>query len=215
MDIRLSSHGLADDERASRQLERLIFFSDAVFAIAITVLVLDLRVIPGPHHELRLATAVPGMISFAISFYVIGRYWLAHHALFGALRREDGRLRTVNLAFLAGVVFLPFPTVLLETYDASVTSVVFYAASVGVVGLLQIWLCLVARRPALMFEGETRGGTIAMVLRSAPAPAVFLVSIGLAVVAPRAALYFWMLLWPLGRAMDIIARRTQARIDRP
>jgi uncharacterized membrane protein len=201
------------DRRAERQFERLVFFSDAVFAIAITVLVLDLKVRPGPHGELRLADSISSIVGFVLSFYVIGRYWMAHHALFGALHREDSRLRIANLVFLAFVVFLPFPTGVIASYPISRTAVVFYALSVAAVGLSQIVLCLAARRPALMLPGETRGGTALALARATPAPAVFLLSLAPAIFAPRLAAYFWLLLLPVGRVGEWIGKGLQRRID--
>src|ERR1700723_51476 len=88
--------------------ERFIFFSDAVFAIAITLLVLDLKV---PNADaFALAPLIPKLLGFGISFYVIGRYWLAHHQLFEAVEGYDGLLLGANLWFLASIAFLPFPT---------------------------------------------------------------------------------------------------------
>jgi uncharacterized membrane protein len=201
------------EARDDRQFERLVFFSDAVFAIAITLLVLDLRAIPGPHGELQLATAVPGFFSFALSFAVIGRYWLAHHSLFGALRREDAALRATNFVFLFAVVFLPFPTKMLNEYKMSTTSVVFYALSVATVGLLQVLLCFVARRPALMRPGETRGGTARFAVRALVAPVIFIVSVAGAWPEPRVTALLWILIVPASLATNRLAPMLQRRID--
>jgi uncharacterized membrane protein len=84
----------------SHQLERLVFFSDAIFAIAITLLVLDLKLAPDSHGVIIWDEIGPKLFAFALSFFVIGIYWLNHHQLFGALRTEDGALRWVNLLFL-------------------------------------------------------------------------------------------------------------------
>src|SRR5215472_2918297 len=89
--------------------QRLLFFSDAVFAIAITLLVLDLRLPPGS-QVFDLAAVRQQIIGFVVSFYVIGRFWLSHHALFEGVAGYDVRLLATNLLFLAAVVFLPFPT---------------------------------------------------------------------------------------------------------
>jgi uncharacterized membrane protein len=201
--------------REDRQFERLVFFSDAVFAIAITLLVLDIRVTPGPHGALRLDTAVPSIVSFALSFAVIGRYWVAHHALFGGLRREDPTLRAANLVFLFAVVFLPFPTKVLNEYPISTTSVEFYGVSVATVGLLQILLCFIARRARLMRAGETRGGTVRFAVRALAAPSVFIVSIAVAAAGsePRVAAYLWILIVPVSLAADRLAPILQRRID--
>jgi uncharacterized membrane protein len=209
----MGDHTAEHDGRLDRQFERLVFFSDAVFAIAITLLVLDLRAPPGPHGELRLSSSVGSIISFAISFFVIGRYWLAHHALFGALRREDGALRAINLVFLFSVVFLPFPTKVLEAFPLTTTSVMFYALSVAAVGLLQVVLCFVARRPHLLRAGETRGGTVHFAFHSLSAPLVFLASTAVAWPTPRLTPFVWILILPASLLADRLGRRIERRLD--
>lgn len=97
------------------QLERIIFFSDAVFAIAITILVMDLRI---PYQEgftnndllQAIANRVPSLAGFLISFFFIGGYWIIHHKMFGFVRTFDLRLIWINLIFLLSIVLLPFTT---------------------------------------------------------------------------------------------------------
>ena len=206
-----------DDHNAAHQFERLVFFSDAVFAIAITVLVLDLR-LPRDQDVIEgLKLIFPKLFGFALSFFVISIYWIAHHRLFGTLRREDSRLRVANFAFLASVVFLPFPTSVIAERPADTASVMLYAFSVAAVGLLLVCLALVARRPALMRAGETKGGTLHVVIRSLGAPTVFLASSVLALRSPRGAELSWLALWPviagferLGRRVDRASARREA-----
>ena len=111
---------------ARLQFERLVFFSDAVFAIAITLLVLDLRLPLSSHGEINLGGIGSKVFGFALSFSVIGIYWLSHHRLFGELRAKDRALRVANLFFLASIVFLPFPTSVIAQFPATTVSVVFY-----------------------------------------------------------------------------------------
>jgi len=133
---------------------------------------------------------------------VIAVYWLSHHDLFGALRRDDRPLRLMNLAFLASIAFLPFPTSVIALYKATTAPVIFYALSVASVGLLQVGLTLTARRPSLMRGGEGRAETRRLVVRSLVAPAVFLASVGVAVRWPHAASYTWILIWPVLKGVD-------------
>ncbi len=150
----------ASEHNASQQFERLVFFSDAVFAIAITVLVLDMKLLSGKDIVLDLNAMIPKFVGFGVSFFVIDIYWIAHHRLFGTLKREDGKLRVVNLAFLASVVFLPFSTSALAERPSVSASVILYALAVASVGVLLILLTFAARRPGLMRPKETRGGTL-------------------------------------------------------
>jgi uncharacterized membrane protein len=132
-------------------LERLIFFSDAVFAIAITLLVLNIK-LPGnltPPNTItsdQLLQAVVdqtgNILGYAIGFLVLGVYWIVHHHAFQYIKRYDGRLLWINIIFLMFVAFLPFPTSLLGQYGNLPFAVCFYAASVAIAGLMStlIWL---------------------------------------------------------------------------
>jgi uncharacterized membrane protein len=198
----MSEAEIPHDTRESRQFERLVFFSDAVFAIAITLLVLDLKPPTGAFNAQALEAMIPSFEGFGISFFVIAVYWLAHHEIFGALRREDGALRVMNLVFLASIAFLPFPTSVIALYAATTAPVIFYALSVATVGLLQAALILVARRPALMRAGETRAESRHGLVRSLVPPTIFLASAGVALRAPHLATYMWILIWPALKVVD-------------
>ena len=193
--------------------DRLVFFSDAVFAIAITLLVLDLKPTLSPARAFLLAPVLPNLVGFALSFYVVGRYWLVHHQLFEAVHAYDKRLLTTNLLFLAFIAFLPFPTSVVTLARAESGAVIFYTLSLAAVGLLMIALALTARRPALMKPGHTRGGTAQMVCSMAPAPATFLLSAAVAVDHPRAALWLLLALIPASWAGDRLGEALQRRID--
>jgi uncharacterized membrane protein len=171
--------------------ERLVFFSDAVFAIGITLLVLDLKLQTGPHGEILFERLIPRLIGFVVSFSVTALYWLAHHRLFKTLRAESPALRGVNLVFLASMVFLAFPSSVVSEYIGVSWAVIFYAVSVTTTGLLMALLVLVARRPALMRAAETAGGTVRLVLRSLGVPIVFTSSCAVALDAPLQAMYLW------------------------
>src|SRR5512137_1560994 len=89
-------------------LERIFLFTDAVMAIAITLLVLDLRVPEGPAGLGRALIALwPSYLSYLLSFVIIGNYWLSHHRLFRAIGRYDDRLVWLSLLFLFFIALLP------------------------------------------------------------------------------------------------------------
>lgn len=108
------------------QLERLILFSDAVFAIAITLLIIEIKV---PEIEKdavsdsallqALGHLIPKFVGFIISFLLIGLYWAVHHRMFGFVTSYDGRLRFLNLMFLFFVVLMPFSTGFYSEYAGS------------------------------------------------------------------------------------------------
>ncbi len=122
-------------------LERIVFFSDAVMAIAITLLVIDLR-LPGPSAvasaadvAASLRALTPRIVSFVISFAVIGVYWTSHHRYFGYIKRYDSRLMLLNLIFLFFIVLMPFAASMLGQYSYLPIGVAIYGLNVAATGL--------------------------------------------------------------------------------
>jgi uncharacterized membrane protein len=139
------------------QLDRLAFFSDAVFAIAITLLVIEIHV-PEVEDSAALGQAllglIPKYIGFAISFFVVGRFWLGHHRVFGLLSRCDDRLIGRNLLLLMAIAFGPFPTALISEYTNASVAVFVYAGWLVTTGLLSRRLSgYVIKTPALWAAG--------------------------------------------------------------
>ena len=132
------------DDRPTAQgrqydLDRTTAFSDGVFAIAITLLVLNIEIgTDEPDLGEALADLLPQIFSYAISFAVIGRYWVLHHRLFGDLAYVDGTLTTLNLVYLGFVGFLPFPTEVLGEYGDEAHAVALYAATTAIVAVLGV-----------------------------------------------------------------------------
>jgi uncharacterized membrane protein len=122
---------------------RVEAFSDGVFAIAITLLVLEIQIADADFGNLRhaLLELWPSYLAYVTSFLTVGSVWLAHHNLFTQLRYVDPVLLRLNLLLLLAAAFLPFPTgVLAEAFDASDeaerTAIVFYGATALVIELL-------------------------------------------------------------------------------
>ena len=115
----------------SSETSRIEAFSDGVYAIAITLLILDLKV--PLVQDGRLGSALlhqwPSYFAFLLSFAFIGIMWVNHHRLFNHIRRSDNRLMFLNLLLLLGVTFVPFPTSLLAAHlrgsDSRVAAAVF------------------------------------------------------------------------------------------
>jgi len=181
-------------------LERLVFFSDAVFAIAITLLALEIRL---PHdiaylvnEELTRALLHlwPKYLGFATSFVVIGAFWVAHHRKFRYIRRYDRALLWLNLLLLMGIAFIPFPTAVLSDYGNR-TATIFYALTMLAVGLLSsaIWW-YATRRHRLVDAGLSPQLIRRERLRGLSLAGVFLVSIGIALLDAHLAKFSWLLL---------------------
>ncbi len=179
-------------------LDRIIFFSDAVFAIAITLLALELRVPEMAMSQVavempqRLAEMTPKFISFLLSFLIIGSYWVAHHRDFQYIKRFDRRLIWINLLLLMLVAFLPFPTAMLGNYPAQQITVTFYAASLALVGLVKALLWWYASHQRRLIDDQLDAQRITLLTqRGFFAPAIFLFSIVIAMFNPLVAMWSW------------------------
>jgi uncharacterized membrane protein len=207
------------DQREQRtesntELDRIIFFSDAVFAIAITLLVLDIRVPDIPENlvaeELpgRLLGLWPKYLSYAISFLVIISYWMAHHSIFSVIRGYDRTLIWLNSLFLMCVAFLPFPTALLGEYGDHKLVVAIYAASLAVTRLPLTALFWYAASERRLVDADLDSGMIrAFRIRGLAIPLVFLISIGISFFSVQAAIFSWVLLFVGDLAILRILRR--------
>jgi uncharacterized membrane protein len=190
-------------ERESAEFNRTLAFTDGLFAIAMTLLVVDLAV-PVLHnnhsvHELadRLNDDSAKFVSFFISFAVIGRYWMAHHTFVAALKRVDRGLISLNLLYLAFIAFLPFPTALLGEYFTNPLSIVIYAVNVAIVSGMEVVLFSWAQDHDLLAKKLPRDVYRFGVLMSLSPVVFFLLSIPVAFVSTTLAVCFWFLGIPL------------------
>lgn len=125
-------------------LERLVFFSDAVVAIAITLLALDISVpstATGHLHFSDLANLWKPLTAFALSFFNIANFWRTHHAFFAYINRIDERLLWYNLLWLLFIVLFPFSTSLLSSFLDDRVAVFVYSLNTLLIALFQnlIW----------------------------------------------------------------------------
>ena len=184
-----------DDERGRVSLGRLLAFSDGVFAIAITILVLDLDVPEGlTDAALRaeLGQLTPQLLSAALSFAIIGRFWIAHHALFDRIRTADRPLLVLGTALLAPIVLIPFVTKLLAEYVNTAIAVIAYSVTVAAAALAEFAVLAYGTRRRAM--GQSRPAAVRAQLAGAgAAAAAFLIAIPVALVSPAAAMGCWLL----------------------
>jgi uncharacterized membrane protein len=178
------------------EFSRIVAFSDGVFSIAITLLVLNLGL--GTHvANGELADALWGqrenLLAYAISFAVIGRFWLVHHRFFSEVVAFDNRLIGLNLLYLGWIVLIPFSSEVLGDYGGQTPAVVLYSVNLAGVVLLGLLMSADARRAGLtsIDESTHRESRI----RSAYIAGVFGLSIPLAFIAPSIAPYFWLVLF--------------------
>ncbi len=179
---------------------RVASFADGVFAIAITLLVLPLTEArltdAGLAGELR--TLRPQLFAFALSFLIIGRFWLAHHRIFRHIVRLDGRLLALNLLVLLCVAFLPFPTKVVGEHGSTTVAAVFYAASTAGTGLAFAVLWFYASAGRRLVHPQVDLALVRRLRwRSLVSPVMFLASIPVALVSPPAAEALWSLSIPV------------------
>lgn len=144
------------DHRLKFQIERIILFTDAVFAIAITLLVIEIKVPEFHNGETNkevlshLAHMIPKFIGYIVSFILIGVYWMFHHRLFGFLVRYDVKLIWLNLFFLMFIALMPFSSGFYSENFGRNTAFMLYALNLTAIGLLGYWL--------LRYIGNPRNG---------------------------------------------------------
>jgi uncharacterized membrane protein len=131
--------------------ERLVFFTDAVVAIALTLLILPLTdLVPELVSEHKPAVEAvtdnwSKIISFVLSFLVIGRFWSVHHRIFEHVRAYSTALVRVNFLWLLTIALLPFPTELIGAYQSERFTVVFYLGTLLVSSLCHTAMVLIVR----------------------------------------------------------------------
>lgn len=185
--------------RESVEFARTLTFTDGLFAIAMTLLVVDLAVPSlsdaGSVHELadKLNDDSAKFISFFISFAVIGRYWFAHHTYFSALARIDRGLIGLNLLYLAFIAFLPFPTALLGEYFENPLSIAIYAVNVALVSGMEVVLFSYAYNHGLLARKLPRDVYRYGAAMSLSPVLFFLLSIPVAFVSTAVAACMWFL----------------------
>ena len=131
---------------------RLETFSDGVFAIVITLLILNIPIPDVAHEALGKALLAiwPKIISYIMSFFLIGLYWIGHHLYFDKINRIDGNFLFLNLILLLLISFLPFPTSLLGKYPDQQLPLILYGSNLVLTNLVSfLMLTYVYRHPHL------------------------------------------------------------------
>lgn len=195
-------------ERGTLEFDRVAFFSDAVFAIAMTLLVVGIEV-PKLADPAQLGDSLrdldASILSFFISFIVIGFYWRGHHRFFAILRAVDGGFITMNLVFLAVIAFVPFPTALIGSYEEEAVAFVLYAVTLTAASLALILLNFRAQRQQLREAIPTGDARRHELVAQAIPVVVFLLSIPLALTTSTSvALWSWISIWILESVIDRI-----------
>lgn len=203
-----------DEETERRGIDRINGFSDAVFAVAITLLILTI-VVPEVSDigqlPQELADMWPKFMGFFISFVIIGGFWMNHHAMFSYLRRSTPVLLRINLFLLMFIVLLPFSTDLMSEYGDSVLAAVFYDINMASVALsMGVLWWYASYHKDLVDESVSHAMRRHLVLVYLSMTLVFCISVGIAFVNIPASLYFFLTLIPLSAFLDRVSRRDTA-----
>jgi uncharacterized membrane protein len=196
--------------RVDLGVERVIFLSDGLFAIALTLLVIDLRLpdLPASAGAVEISDAIadlaPRVFAYALSFTIIGFYWMAHLRRFKLIGRANAGLAYLNLLFLAFIALIPFPTALIGEHGDQPIAVVIYAGTLSAAGLTGFLCWIYALRADLVAPDAPRDAVRSGALRGLAAPIVMLGSL---LLLPIASTYVvelaWLLIlpvqWYLGR----------------
>ncbi len=182
-------------EQNEIEFSRIVAFSDGVFAIAITLLVLNLK-IPAHLQGESLASALweerQNFFAYALSFAVIGRFWVVHHRFFAEVIGFDGRLLALNIFYLGWIVLVPFSSSVLGEHGGDAAADVLYAANLSGAVLVGSLTFGDAHRAGLAKHPPEQARDFR--LRSAIIAAIFLVSIPVALIDAAVAQFVWLAL---------------------
>ena len=199
-------------DRKDQELEfgRVLAFTDGVFAIAITLLVLALDV---PANLDNVGAALrdrsSDFVAYAISFAVLGSIWLAHHRFYTLVARFDGRLIALNLLYLALVALVPFSAELLGHYSDTTDGVIIYAINLAGISLSFTAQIFYAFRKGLIKDEARDEERRYLGPASFVVSGTFLLSIPVAFVDPSLCPIIWVgLLVVGGRIIDAVGDRS-------
>lgn len=199
-----------ENEAATDPNARLLALSDGVVAVAITLLILDIRLPEGygGFSDAQLWAALvalwPRILAYLISFAVIGTYWMNHHAKFRHIVKSSRGLLLINMVFLLFVGVVPFTTSMIAENAGTVATAV-YASFMVACGLTLAWLWAYADQKGLIDPKLPKRDRQRLATSTLVSSAVFAVSVPLSFAHPDGAKYFWLLIIPANFLLRWIA----------
>lgn len=208
----------AQEVESGNAVQRMVHFSDAVVAIAITLLTLELRLpedlasgeVPG-----RLLDTLSGLFAFLVSFWVIASYWITHHRILGRIGAHDSALLNINFVFLMWVVLVPFSTSMVMEYGDSRLVWDVYVSHLLLTGITLLCLWRYASKDERLIEPNAdldaprRYGTHVWGIST-----VFLLSIIISFFSVDYAQWFLLFVLPLPTLVGPLRRQLAGRIRR-
>lgn len=211
-----SDPGAGSDRDDVPRVNRLLTLSDGVIAIALTLLVLQLRVpslsnVADPDSAADLAAQLgkgsAQLVSYGISFYVIAQFWVVHRQVFRLVGDHEEGLEWWNFAFLFTISVMPFTSTLLGDFVGNPLAVDIFAVNVLIASLATQAMIVVGRRKGLLVSAARERASR---IDAAVVPVVMAASIGLSWWSTSAAMYSWILIAVVPAIIDRWSAR-QAR----
>jgi uncharacterized membrane protein len=191
---------LTQPSASARELTtfRLLALADGIFAIAMTLLVFEIKVPTGAHDDTELAHRVlelwPKFASCGLSFLTLGFSWIGHHNQYVAIRRADRTFLWINVAFLSAIALVPFSSALLGEYPLRRLAVITYAGNLAVAGtLLFVHWAYATGKHRLVDSDISRELVVGTRRRVLSAPAAYLAAIALSFLSVKASLLLCLL----------------------
>jgi TMEM175 potassium channel family protein len=179
---------------------RIEAFSDGVFAVAITLLVLNLQVpevaasVVSRELVAKLLELWPKLLIYVLSFVIVGIYWVAHHNSFHYIQRSDRTLLWLNILLLMCIVFIPFPTALVGEYPQQRVSIVIYGGTLVITGLVLQLLWWYATSENRLVDREIDPQLVQRATRrNLTAPLIYLLAIGVSFLSVQISLIIFIL----------------------
>jgi uncharacterized membrane protein len=199
--------------QTERGLDRLTYFTDAIAAIAITLLILPIvDSVAGsdaPDVGTFLRDHLAALAAFALSFLLIARFWMVHHNIFEYVSAYSPRLRVLSLAWAFTIALLPLPSAMLSTWDVSPVQVAFYIGTLTANSALLTAMITLVRRDSSIADSE-HPVSLERVLHSATTTALFVVALIVGSFIP-AINYFALLLLFVSAPVALVLRAAFGR----
>jgi uncharacterized membrane protein len=175
---------------------RIEALADGVFAIVMTLLVFDLRLPEVPLEELPAALIAlwPKFLGYAVSFLLLGIYWIGHRNQFNFIRRADQNFHWLNIFFFGVVCLVPFSTGLLSRYPDAVLAIAIYGLNLISIGVALFFIWTYATYRGHLVDGDLPPAVVRLgKQRSLLAPACYIVAILAGFINPRISLVIYAL----------------------
>ena len=186
--------------------QRLEAFSDGVFAIVITLLILDIKIpeVQSTALPAALVKMLPQLLTYVLSFFIIGLYWHLHHQVAAQIKFIDEAFIWLNLVWLLFVSVLPFPTALLGRYPLQPLPLTIYGLNLILVNVTGFVILVYFRyHPKLRFQPMSSAELRAIAPIYVAVNSLYAIAIGVAWFFPWLSygIYFFVLLWVTARAI--------------